>query len=603
MRKFIQSRTAKLSYFVFGIVIYLLFLMHFLTRNYPLVGRDYRYFLSHMLDTFIHYQQNGLSIQWFTPSYGGGLPAYPNPQNIQFALNQVLVFFMDPWWANLVSIAIYVVVGYFACYRLGREILKLNWMASVLGALFFISTGFYIQHNLEGHVGYQMFPLIALFAYLVFSQKWNSWQRGLLLGLMIAIFVHTAGFYTLVIMGLTLSMLIPLVYLLNPDWFELKKFIVTGGVAGFTASLLSIGKIYAVARFMIYFPREIQDHYYSNFWESLVALIVQLVSVPIFTIPYRLVWNNPDAIDMLMKNRVAGGNFGIWEKDVSISPVLVLILIFSLRKLPEKIINTIKLRNTKPKPRADQIVAIIALLLGIWAAFDITSARGLIFELIKDFPFFRSLHVNIRFASSFVLPFAILGAFLLDKEFSSLAKRTRFIVFKILYLATLLWLGVYFLIPNLLETRSFSLQGIMIDYQNVRQGEEIYVAEVMDIWDYEVYSNHASSLYPHEPIFGYELENFSTKLVPGSIYLEEYGYFNFNNPTSFVYGPDAPFTRFSVKQEEIMEQFVHYKQPDWDIPKEQITFNAISGVTFIGILGYGVFLVLKNSYIYLARKF
>jgi len=595
MRKLFNRWSAKHSYLAAGIVMYLLFLLGLMSRSYPQVGEDYRYFLTHMLDTYIHYQQNGLSIQWFTPSFGGGLPAYPNPQHIQFTLNQGLVFLLDPWWSNFVSILLYTTAGYFACYRLGTDILKLGWKAAVLGALFFTTTGFHIQHNLVGHVGYQVFSLIPFAAYLIFSSRWPVWQRGLLLGLIAAMFIHIAGFYTLIIMGLSLSMLLPLVYLLHAGWFNLKQLILVGGVGGLTTGLLSIGKIYAVARFMMYFPREIQDHYYATFRESLSAILLQWTGVPFLAIPYRLVTKDPAAIERLMNNLVAGGKYGIWEKDVSLSPVLVFILVFALRKLPGKILQAVKTRGSAPTPRLDQVLAVIVLCLGIWASFEMTSARGMLFDLSRGLPFFGSLHVNIRFASSFVLPFAVLGAYLVEQEFSGLAQGRRFQSFSVLYLLTLLWLGVYFLLPNTLETSSYDLRETIREYQSARQGKANYVTEVMDVPDVEVFSNHATSLYPHEPIFGYSLEKFKTRLVPGSIYTVTQGFYNLYHPNNFVYGSDGPFTRFSVGEEDIMEQFVHYQQPDWEIPAKQLTYNVISAVTFFGIAGYGiVFLMTKR---------
>ena len=44
----------------------------FLNLDYPFVGHDYSYLVPRLLDTDIHYKINGLSIQWYTPSFGGG---------------------------------------------------------------------------------------------------------------------------------------------------------------------------------------------------------------------------------------------------------------------------------------------------------------------------------------------------------------------------------------------------------------------------------------------------------------------------------------------------------------------------------------------------
>jgi hypothetical protein len=101
-----------------------------------------------------------------------------------------------------------------------------------------------------------------------------------------------------------------------------------------------------------------------------------------------------------------------------------------------------------------------------------------------------------------------------------------------------------------------------------------------------VFIQRSSSLKPNENIFGYDEEEFTPHLKPGSIYLEEDGYYNLTNPRSLVYDTDELFTRFTLDQREMMEEFVHYKQPDWDIPRIQHILNRVSGGTFILVMGY-----------------
>ena len=60
--------------------------IRFLNLTYPIVGHDYDLAIPSMLDTYLHYIVNGISIQWYTPTFGGGLPAFPDPNNVQFSL-------------------------------------------------------------------------------------------------------------------------------------------------------------------------------------------------------------------------------------------------------------------------------------------------------------------------------------------------------------------------------------------------------------------------------------------------------------------------------------------------------------------------------------
>src|SRR4051812_14421460 len=88
------------------------FVPYHVNRLFPIVGWDHKYYFSRLIDTTLHYRINGLSVQWYTPSFGGGLPAYPHPLNAQFSLPQALAMIINPWSAVLVSYFIYALVGY-----------------------------------------------------------------------------------------------------------------------------------------------------------------------------------------------------------------------------------------------------------------------------------------------------------------------------------------------------------------------------------------------------------------------------------------------------------------------------------------------------------
>src|SRR5688500_5556519 len=79
---------------------------------FPIVGRDNKYFLSRLIDTHLHYRVNGPTIQWYTPTFGGGLPGYPHPLNAQFSLPQLMALVTDPWSAMMIAYAVYILIGY-----------------------------------------------------------------------------------------------------------------------------------------------------------------------------------------------------------------------------------------------------------------------------------------------------------------------------------------------------------------------------------------------------------------------------------------------------------------------------------------------------------
>src|SRR5258706_2174298 len=216
------------------------FLLIVIYRYYPVVGHDFAYIVSHVFDTYLHYRVNGLSIEWYTPSFGGGLPSYAQPQQMQFSLVQLLVFFFNPWQAVVVALLICVAAGIFCFYIFGKDVLKFEWRASLLGALFFVFTGFYIGHVISGAFGFMAFPLLSGIVLVLFWQRWSDLLAGVVVGLILASLIYQAGFYVLVIFLLSGGMLMPLLYLMNPGLFSFLSLAKRLLIAGLFVTAISV---------------------------------------------------------------------------------------------------------------------------------------------------------------------------------------------------------------------------------------------------------------------------------------------------------------------------------------------------------------------------
>ena len=131
------------------------------SRAYPMVGHDYNLFLPYMIDSYLHQKVNGLSIQWYTPSFAGGRPVFPFPEDLQFSLPQFLLWLVNPWIANQAATLIYLAIGFIAAYYFLNKLVELKPAASLLGAVFFTANGFYFNHIAVGHITFQAFPLLA----------------------------------------------------------------------------------------------------------------------------------------------------------------------------------------------------------------------------------------------------------------------------------------------------------------------------------------------------------------------------------------------------------------------------------------------------------
>ena len=98
---------AKTLWIVFPLGIILCIQTWLLNLHYPLIGNDMEYYITRLIDVYLHMKINGIfSVQWWTPTFGGGIPAYPNPLHLQFSITPYLMFFFSPWIATQVTYAI-----------------------------------------------------------------------------------------------------------------------------------------------------------------------------------------------------------------------------------------------------------------------------------------------------------------------------------------------------------------------------------------------------------------------------------------------------------------------------------------------------------------
>jgi len=105
------------------------------------------------------------------PSFGGGLPAYPNPLQMQFSFQQLFTFFVNPYIAILVSSLVYIIAGFWVTFLLLRDVLELKPLSAILGASFFIANGFFIERLVVGHADKITFPLIVIPVFALFYRK------------------------------------------------------------------------------------------------------------------------------------------------------------------------------------------------------------------------------------------------------------------------------------------------------------------------------------------------------------------------------------------------------------------------------------------------
>lgn len=560
-----------------NIIVFIVFIFQYTSGTYPMVGGDYSLFGPRLIDSLLHYKINGLSIQWYTPSFGGGLPAYPNPLQMQFSLQMLLTFFTNPYLAILWSSAIYIIVGFGVTFLFIRDVLEFKPLSAILGASFFVANGFFIERVVVGHVNNMTFPLIIVPLFALFHRKMPAWLAGVLISLTGAILVHSGGAYIGLMCFFTTIITIPAAYFLKPSLFNMKRIVPVIIWGAVLTVLLCGSKVYAVAAFMQTFPREVHDHYFVDWVTSIVGLIFQLVGA-MTTLPFLKLIGKSSLVLVVRLQQWTGSQYGFWEVDSSLSPALIILLLYGAWTILSHKPGINKSNLLKKS------IAGICLILSIILVIQFSTARGFLFDLIKGLPGIKSLRNNTRFVASFVLPLAILGVKIFDSWTNGKSNRKIISGFAFLNGISLIALWAYYLFPMSVQERYFDIRSVLRTYSQVQAGVTFPVIRVIpDMNDYEVFKAQASDVYRHnDSLLG--INSFHPLVHEGSVFDIEDGFYNMTDPTGYVFPRDNHsklFSRIPISDYDKLVDFVNRRQPDWKLPLIQIILDWTAGITIL----------------------
>ncbi len=549
--------------------------------RYPLIGHDFTYALPSLLDNAIHFRQNGFSIQWFTPTFGGGIPSFANPNNIQFSLPALLILIMPPWSAIITYTIIYITIGFLACYYFLYKTLNMHWTSSVLGALFFSINGFCISRITPGEVPFLSLALFGLYLIPLFDKKMPNIISIPMLGSMIGIFIYSAAYYILVIFAISILITAALIYLLFPMVIEWKKTIQTAVLGGALGLVISLSKLAAIGAFMRQFPRLAADELPTTFLNGSLALVLEILGVMSMVPIYILGGLDPHTFPTLTR-QFSNSHYGLWELDSSLTPVVFAILLIQL-------IDIVKYRTYLRKTTTSQKIGILCFLFFTWVGVEFVTAQGFIYPNIRHLPILSSLRANMRFAGIFIFPLAFLSASIYNRWRKQWNKRKQINTFIFVNLLALLPLGFYFSFKEDMYWQFYDIAGANKIYTEINNGKSFEVTSigVVDGKNTGAMLYRTSNLNVYEPIFGFKLENFHHRLVSGSIWQKTDGYYNMTNPMGFLYPTGnnyKAFDRFELKDKEKMGLFAKHIQPEWEIPLYQKAINYISAFATIGAI-------------------
>jgi hypothetical protein len=550
-----------------------------------MIGHDYQLFMPYMIDSYLHQKINGLTIQWYTPSFAGGRPVFSNPQDFQYSLPQFLVWVVNPWTAILASLLIFIMIGFVATYYFLKRLLGLGPLASILGAVFFIANGFYFEHAAVGHLTFQAFPLFSVIVIIFTHPRLRYWMAGIFLSLVITILVYS-GIHNIPFFILTAILFFPLLYLVKPSLFNWRKIFATVLVGGILTALLCGSKVYAIYSFMQYFPRLIQDNYTTNLWTGVVGIIRQLLGTMTLA-PFYQIINGQQNIDFILDlTKNSGSPYNYWELDASLSPALLLLLAggafaFLLHK-----------PDLKAPVDKKRLIAEVCLIIATWLVIEFSLAKGILYPFLRNLPILESLRANVRYVCAFIFPLAVVGAIIYDNWTKNWKSKTRtLIVFILLDGIALGSLLAFRSVPTQNLQFVCDYRPILDTYDKIRyEGETFPIKYVIpDAQPWSVFEENATNLIdPDNMEFNPLKGGYAAALHSGSVYDIDNGYYNIIDPTGYLF-PESNdsfrFARIPVTEKAQFLDFINRRQPNWKLPRREQVLIWTALITLVAETG------------------
>jgi len=543
------------------------------------VGDDYSYILPQLIDGYFWSLNNGaFSIQWFTPGTCGGLPAFPNPQNIYYSVPQWLTFFVPPLSAVYLTILLFSGLGFVGTYLLLHKTFQLDRSVAILGGVLFALNGFYSDHLLVGHFTFHSFMLIPLLAFTLLRHvptTWASHGVSISFAALIMAYMIYSGLISLMVPVLICIIVIALIYqIINGAtlifWFRFA-------ISGLIALAISAAKLTAGLAFMSHFPRSDYPLPGANTLSGLLQILFQ----GLFLTP------NAETVSTTIIN--TGWQLPRPEFEFGITLIPLLFLLAT----PLLIWKT---RSQLSKTLKQHWFHLLAIILLLMIPLVINLYSPALHPLLKQIPVLKNSSNLLRWLAIFVPVLLLLCCLILQ----SLVKvmRLRLIIVAIAIPMALVQLATTD--RHYYSQQKYSPANIEKAYMHYSQRgmpptitrNELFVDDQQRIYmpthRNEIVINGESPMTCYEPLFGYRLEYLPmAPLRPGPVDRIINDHYNFKNPACYVFG-DAnqcqPGDHFRIDQAKQLKQLVHYRPFNFELPGWQWAANALTLTTLALLL-------------------
>jgi hypothetical protein len=599
--KFFTKNYLFCFFAIFTILAHQLIFQNFFPNNNSLLGHDYSLLLPNLIFGKIWFNNNFLSIPWFSPSFCCGTPFFSDPQTMYYSFQQLLFIFFSPLVALKLSFLFFSLVAFFGMFFLMHKTFKMNIYIALIAATLFLFNGFFNYRAIIGHFSFLGYVFIPIYCHILIQSFENNKFRQksffylLVSSILFANFIHSGSGSLIVVITLSIIFVISIYTYLNK---ELK--IIYNLILSFIIGLaISSSKINASFAFLNNFTREYPSLLFENFFEFLSNSFKSLFFYPDIT-----KFNSETINNVTNQLQIHEIEFG-----VSVIPLIIFIIfIFNLKK--------IKLNNFT----FSKLISLLTMFVIIVFTASINVSNNEVGELFRKMPVIKSTWIHYRLTSIYILPIIIISCIILNKiNF----KENNIKIFTFFCLI-LIFFQNYSYKKDFYNNQNYDPKNIEKFYSDKNKIKNTSVKEILIFLDKnkkpvitnqrnDMFIYNFSPLFCYNPIFGYNLEKLPTKKFTfnsmvkindnlfsykGNPKIVNKNGINFFNPSCFVFPNEnncIPGDLFKKNQSNELEKFLNYKNFTFNLSKSQKIFNYLSLIILFLSIIYILYYLIREK--------
>jgi len=582
------------------ILIHQFIFQNLLPNSSSLLGHDYSLVLPNFLFGKIWFSKNFLSIPWFSPSFCCGVPYFADPQVGYYSFQQLLFIFFPPLLALKISFFIFSLTAFIGMFLLANKSFKLNIYISLIAATLFLFNGFFNYRAIIGHFSFLSYVFIPIYcvtliySFQVSGGKLKNIFYVLVSSILFANFVHSGSSSLIIVITLSITLIILIYTYINNN----LKIIYNLFISIFIGLIISSSKINASFAFLSNITREYPPLLFENF----VSLLVNTTK-SLFFFPDINSFNSDTINQVTNQLQIHEIEFG-----VSIIPIIIFVLfLFNIKNILIGSFNVVKIFSFT--------ITLIILIFTV----SVNLSNNEIGVFFRELPVIKSTWVHYRLTSIYIIPIILISCILLDKI------NLKFVNLKYVTFTLLLIIVFQSLIyeKNFYNEQKYDPKNLVKFYKDKKRIKNIKVNEIIIFLDQvnkPVISNQRndmfifnfSPLFCYNPIFGYNLEelpknkfSFNKRNEINDNLINYMGnpkeikgnQSNFFNPSCFVFPEEngcKPGDFFKEGQMNELENFLNYKNFNFQISKSQTLFNFISLISFLMTILFIIYYLIRK---------